>query len=71
MPSDTGLIRSIAEKLRGDPEMARMLRSTLQQALNDPEVQTAFDVFGSDLPDETFAGLFDQPRQKGWREIDL
>jgi hypothetical protein len=28
-------------------------------------------VFGSELPDETFAGVFDQPRQGGWREVDL
>ncbi|WP_314950275.1 hypothetical protein [Bradyrhizobium cosmicum] len=26
-------------------------------------VNTAFDVFGSELPDETFEGVFDQPRQ--------
>jgi hypothetical protein len=29
----------------------------------DVEVMTAFDVFGSELPDEAFAGVFDQPRQ--------
>ncbi len=40
-------------------------------ALIDPEVKTAFDVFGSDLPDDAFAGIFDQPRQKGWREVEL
>ncbi|MDA9452546.1 hypothetical protein XI01_38485 [Bradyrhizobium sp. CCBAU 21360] len=28
----------------------------------DIGVQTAFDVFGSELSDETFAGVFDQPR---------
>jgi hypothetical protein len=25
--------------------------------------ETAFDVFGSDLTDEVFAGVFDQPRE--------
>jgi hypothetical protein len=68
---DTGLIRALAETLRGEPEKARLLRSALQQALIDPEIKTAFDVFGSDLPDEVFAGTLDQPRQKGWREVDL
>jgi hypothetical protein len=29
----------------------------------DVEAKTAFDVFGSELPDEAFAGVFDQPRQ--------
>ena len=33
------------------------------KALTHPEVKTAFDVFGSELPDEFFAGVFDQPRQ--------
>ncbi len=32
---------------------------------DDPEIKTAFDVFGSDLPDEEFAGVFDQPRPLG------
>jgi hypothetical protein len=69
--ADAGLIRALAETLRGEPERAKMLRSTLEQALIDPEVKTAFDVFGSDLPDDAFAGIFDQPRQKGWREVEL
>ncbi|KJC55253.1 hypothetical protein UB31_01935 [Bradyrhizobium sp. LTSP849] len=29
----------------------------------DVGVDTAFDVFGSKLPDEAFEGVFDQPRQ--------
>jgi hypothetical protein len=68
---DSGLIRALAETLRGEPERARLLRSALEKALIDPEVKTAFDVFGSDLPDEVFAGVFDQPRQVGWRKVDL
>jgi hypothetical protein len=47
------------------------VRSTLGKALVHPEVKTAFDVFGSELPDETFTGVFDRPRQRGWREVDL
>jgi hypothetical protein len=35
------------------------------------EAITAFDVFGSDLPDEAFDGAFDQRRQHDWREVDL
>jgi hypothetical protein len=68
---DAGLIRALAETLRGDPEQAKTLRSTLQLALIDPQVKTAFDVFGTDLPNEAFDGIFDQPRQKNWREVDL
>ena len=68
---DTGLIRALAETLRGDPARAKTVRSILEQALIDPQVKTAFDLFGSDLPDEAFAGVFDQPRQRSWREVEL
>ena len=68
---DAGLIRALAETLRGEASKAEALRSTLAKALPHPEVKTAFDVFGSELPDETFAGVFDQPRQRDWREVDL
>jgi hypothetical protein len=68
---DAGLLRALEETLRGDSAGAKTLRSVLEQALIDPQVGNAFDLVGSDLPDEAFAGVFDQPRQKGWREIDL
>lgn len=68
---DSGLIKTIADTLRGDPKRAKSLRSTLAKALIDPEVKTAFDVFGSDLPDEAFSGVFDQPRPKNWRKVVL
>lgn len=68
---DAGLIRALAETLRGQAEEAEALRSTLANALMHPEVKTAFDIFGSELPDEAFAGVFDQPRQRDWREVDL
>jgi hypothetical protein len=68
---DASLIRALAETLRGDAEKADALRSTLAKALTHPEVKTAFDIFGSELPDEAFAGVFEQPRRRNWREIDL
>jgi hypothetical protein len=68
---DAGLIRALAETLRRKDEKAEAVRSTLGEALVHPEVTTAFDVFGSELPDEAFAGVFDRPRQRGWREVDL
>lgn len=69
--ADAGLIRAVAETLRSKPEKAKALRSTLEKALVDPEIKTAFDVFGSDLPDDAFAGVFDQTRAREWREVDL
>jgi hypothetical protein len=68
---DAGLIRALAETLRGEADKAEALRSTLANALLHPEVRTAFDVFGSELPDEAFAGIFDQARQRDWREVEL
>jgi hypothetical protein len=68
---DAGLIRALAETLRGKAEKAEALRSVLAKALIHPEVKTAFDVFGSELPDEAFTGVFDQPRQQDWREVNL
>lgn len=68
---DANLIRALAETLRDKPERAAALRSTLASALLDPDVRTAFDVFGSELPDGAFDGVFDQPRRDGWREVDL
>ena len=68
---DADLIRALAEMLRDESEKAKVLRSTLVKALVHPEIRTAFDVFGSDLPDEVFAGVFEQPRQRQWREINL
>ena len=68
---DAGLIRAVAETLRGEPERAKALRSMLENTLVSSAVKTAFDVFGSDLPDRAFAGVFDQPRKKRWREVDL
>lgn len=69
--NDASLIRALAETLRDKPERAAALRSTLASALLHPDVRTAFDVFGSELPDEAFEGVFDQPRRDGWREVDL
>jgi hypothetical protein len=68
---DAGLIRALAQTLRGKAEKAEALRSALAKALIRPEVKTAFDVFGSELPDEAFTGVFDQPRQRDWREVNL
>jgi hypothetical protein len=68
---DAGLIRALAETLRSKPEKAKTLRSTLEEVLIDAEIKSASDVFGSDLPDEVFAGVFDHPRPRNWRRVDL
>jgi hypothetical protein len=73
LKKDTALIRALAETLRGEASKAEALRATLARALSHPvaKPRTAFDVFGSDLPDEVFEGVFDQRRHQSWREVDL
>jgi hypothetical protein len=68
---DVALIRALAQTLRGSARKAQALRSALTKVLIHPDARTAFDIFGSELPDQAFAGVFDQPRQRNWREIDL
>jgi hypothetical protein len=67
---DADLNRALAEALRNEADEAETLRSPLAKSLH-PEIRSAFDVFGSDLPDDAFAGVFDQPRQCGWRRVNL
>ena len=69
--SDTRLLRALAQELRGEPERAKFLRVTVGNALRANEAKTAFDIFGSDLPDDVFSGVFDQSRQEHWPEISL
>jgi hypothetical protein len=68
---DADLIRAVARTLRGKPEDAKALRSALTKVLVHPGAKNAFDVFGSELPEEVFAGVFDRPRQRNWRKIVL
>ena len=67
---DAVLIRALAQALRNEPEKAETLRRTLARSLHS-EANDAFDVFGSDLPDDAFTGVFDAPRDHDWRRIDL
>lgn len=68
---DAPLIRAVAETLRSGTNKADSLRATLAKVLLHAEAKSAFDIFGSDLSDEAFAGIFDQPRHGDWREVDL
>jgi hypothetical protein len=68
---DVGLIRALAQTLRDKSQRADAVRSAMANALLASEIKTAFDIFGSDLPDEVFDGVFDDPRGDRWREVDL
>jgi hypothetical protein len=69
--NDAALIRVLAETLVGEADKAEALRASLARVMSHPEARTAFDVFGSELPDEAFEGVFDQRRQQELRELEL
>jgi hypothetical protein len=51
--------------------MTSKSQQNMPAVLADSEVKTAFNIFGSDLPDEVFAGVFEHARQRDWRKLDL
>jgi hypothetical protein len=69
--SDTHLLRALARELRGEPERAGLLRRTVEDALKTGDSKTAFDIFGSDIADDVFSGVFDQPRDDHWPTSSL
>lgn len=68
---DAALIGRVFDVLRGDPEQANELRRAITAALPGPKKKSVLDIFGSDLPDEVFDGVFPEERESGWREVDL
>ena len=69
--ADAALIRGIAETLRSDPEKAEAIRTSVRGLLRTTSTGTALDLFGSDLPDEAFEGVFTAARDRRWRAVDL
>lgn len=70
---DTGIVRDVAAILRGEPKKAQQLRVKLRSVVNGTRHDTSvFDVFGSDLPDHYFEGVFESARHRGKaRDVDL
>src|SRR5437763_8338021 len=68
---DANLIRALAQTLRQEPRTAAPVRSVLTSTLAKGAKKNAFDIFGSDLPDDVFDGVFDAPRRDHWRKINL
>ena len=68
---DVALIRGIAATLRSDPKKAEAIRASVRGLLGSAQAGTALDLFGSDLSDETFKGMFTTARGHGWRAVEL
>jgi len=69
--TDADLIRAVAEALRGESGRAGQIRTGLRNMLASQNVETAWDIFGSQLPDDTFDGVFEQPRGDYPRGVEL
>ncbi len=71
-PDDLALIQRVLEVLRGDDEhQAQKLRRAIIAALATPKIESALNIFASDLPEAAFEGVFPDRGESGWREIDL
>ena len=60
---DAALVRDLAAVLRGKPQAAQALRAQLRTAIATPRASAIFDIFGSDLPDSYFDGVFEHDRR--------
>ena len=69
--SDGPLIRALAETLRGESERADAVRAKLREALGPSEAQSAFGIFGSELPDDVFENVFEASRDRVWPDRGL
>ena len=69
---DAALLRDLAAVLRGEPEGAQALRVQLRAAVAGPRTSAVFDIFGSDLPDAYFDGVFEEDRRGDTpRDVEL
>jgi hypothetical protein len=69
---DAGILREVAAALRSQPDAAQAMRNQLRSAVSQRRVETVFDIFGSDLPDAAFDGVFELRRQADTgRDVEL
>lgn len=69
---DAPILRELAAALRDRRDDAGTLREQLRSIVAGPQTGTAFDLFGSDLPDSYFTGVFEHERKRdATRDIDL
>ena len=70
--TDAPILRDLAAVLRGDADRARAVRDQLQSIIAKSPATSALDIFGSDLPDAYFEGVFESARRADPpRDVDL
>lgn len=69
---DAALLRDLATVLRGKPAVAQALRDQLRGIVAGPRASSVFDIFGSELPDAYFDGVFEHDRRGDMpRDVEL
>lgn len=69
---DAPILRDLAAALRESSRDGQSLRDQLRSIVAKPRAQSAFDIFGSDLPDAYFEGVFDDAGRCDLpRDVDL
>jgi hypothetical protein len=69
---DAGMLRELAAILRGKSDAAQAMRSQLRSVVAKSRAESVFDIFGSDLSDGYFEGVFEQMRRGDTpRDVDL
>jgi hypothetical protein len=61
---DAPILRDLAAILRGKSDVAQATRNQFRSVVAKPRADSVFDIFGSDLPDAYFDGVFEQRRQR-------
>lgn len=60
---DTQILRDLAAVLCGNPGAVQAMRVQLRSFVAKPRTASIFEIFGSDLPDACFQGVFEQGRR--------
>jgi hypothetical protein len=68
--NDRALILELADRLRGDRAFAVALRRAID-TLSGVTAKSGLDMFSGGLAPEDFDGVFDRPRERQSREIEL
>ncbi len=68
---DAQILRDVAAILRGKSSAAQAMCAQLRSVVAKPRAESVFDIFGSDLPDGYFEGVFDQGRQLDTPRADV
>ena len=69
---DAAIVRDLAAVLRGEAKSAQAMRARLRSAIAEPRAAAVFDIFGSDLPDDSFDGVFEHDRLRDpRRDVEL